>query len=83
MTLSVSSTSSAALPPSASLAGGAGANAGLGQTANAISQITPLPDGVPNGDLKAIGTGAKQVGDVLGVTDMASQLLKNKLNITG
>src|SRR4051812_45315323 len=74
--------------------------AGVGQTVNAVNQITPLPegvvtagkvapgvgsviDGVKNGDLKEIGTGAKQTADALGITDVASQLLKNKLNIVG
>jgi len=71
--------------------------AGIGQTANAINDITPLPegvltaanlapaagnviDGIRNGNLQQIGQGARQAGDVLGVTD---QILKNKLNIVG
>jgi len=71
--------------------------AGIGQTANAINDITPLPegvltaanlapaagnviDGLRNGNLQQLGQGAKQAGDVLGVTD---QILKNKLNIVG
>lgn len=78
----------------------AAVGAGLGQTANAINTITPLPqgvltaanlapaagnviDGLRNGNLQQIGQGAKQAGDVLGVTDTAQQFLKNRLNIVG